>query len=170
MSNTSEIQWIKKLRKLVWEMIMSPKLYLWLRGYRTVFSNHVESTWYGKTNLYENIRTQFATVRENSLNLSKKDAATGRGVGSWQNPAKQLNKSSCLKGVHKKNGLHPVRSRVSEGQAITQNRAAQIWTGLNVSKKLSCQDYLFIAAKSSLLWLLKLLLSSFFRHKSPAQF
>lgn len=72
MSNTSESQWIKKPRNLVWETIMSLKLYLWLWGYRTPFSNNVEFRWYDKTNLYENMRTQFATIRKNSLNLSKK--------------------------------------------------------------------------------------------------
>lgn len=43
---------------LVWETIMSSKLYFWLWAYKALFSNNVQSSWHDKTNLYENIRTQ----------------------------------------------------------------------------------------------------------------
>lgn len=48
------------------------------------------------------------------------------------------------------------------GRVYNTEQGCTIWTGLNASKELSCQGLLFPAAKSSLLWLLKILLSYFF--------
>lgn len=110
MSDTSENWRIKKPRNLIWKTIMSSKLYLWPGGYRTL-----SQLMCNLVNMTRLICMKISGLRvccnkREQTELVKKDAAAGRGVGNWQNPAKELNKSSCLKGVHKiQKGLHPVR-------------------------------------------------------------
>lgn len=80
--------------------------------------------------------------------LVKKDAAAGRGVGNWQNPAKELNKSSCLKGVHKiQKGLHPVRGPTFHTEDLQYSRGLPILNQTGYEQEIKLPGSIFFCSR-----------------------